>query len=186
MPETPPPFPSPSLSPSRPSSRDISTVGFSGWDNSAPSTPTPVRRTNFGSVQLDFGALGFGGSQFAQQQQSFPSLSSRDSFSPSHSPNTSLTLPAGVGIGGAGAGGSSSPRRSVVGAGATGLHRSNRRTSDMSQISRLSTDLGYRYPRDSMGDEDPSLVLEGMQNSIWGDLMAEAMDEEDGRDKSRI
>ncbi|KAJ3901512.1 Ion transport protein-domain-containing protein [Lentinula edodes] len=76
MPETPPPFPSPSLSPSRPSSRDISTVGFSGWDNSAPSTPTPVRRTNFGSVQLDFGALGFGGSQFAQQQQSFPSLSS--------------------------------------------------------------------------------------------------------------
>ncbi|KAJ3847312.1 Ion transport protein-domain-containing protein [Lentinula lateritia] len=78
------------------------------------------------------------------------------------------------------------PRRSVVGAGATGLHRSNRRTSDMSQISRLSTDLGYRYPRDSMGDEDPSLVLEGMQNSIWGDLMAEAMDEEEGRDKSRI
>ncbi|KAJ4481205.1 Ion transport protein-domain-containing protein [Lentinula aciculospora] len=178
-PETPPPLPSPSLSPSRPSSRDISTVGFSGWDNSAPSTPTPVRRTNFGSVQLDFGALGFGGSQFAQQQQQLSSsLPSQDSFSPSHSPNTSLSLPAGAGIGG---GGFSSPRRSVVGTGATGLHRSNRRTSDMSQMSRLSTDLGYRYPRDSMGEEDPSLVLEGMQNSIWGDLMAEAMDEEDGK-----
>ncbi|KAJ3843127.1 Ion transport protein-domain-containing protein [Lentinula raphanica] len=176
MPETPPPLPSPTLSPLRPSSRDISTVGFSGSDNSAPSTPTPMRRSNFGSVQLDFGALGFDGSQFAQQQSS-PSFSSRDSFSPSHSPNTSLSLPAGAAMM---ARGSPSPKRNIANAGATGLHRSNRRTSDMSQISRLSTDLGYRYPRDSMGDEDPSILLEGMQNSIWGDLMEEAMNEAEG------
>ncbi|KAJ3718090.1 Ion transport protein-domain-containing protein [Lentinula guzmanii] len=172
MPETPPPLPSPTLTPSRPSSRDISTVGFSGWDNSAPSTPTPVRTTHFGSVQLDFGALGF----VQQQQHSFPSLSSRDSFSPSHSPNPSLSLPAGASIG-VGVGGSS-PKHNLANAGATSLHRSSRRASDMSQIGRLSTDLGYRYPRDSMGDEDPSLVFEGMQNSIWGDLMEEAMNEE--------
>ncbi|KAJ3763499.1 Ion transport protein-domain-containing protein [Lentinula raphanica] len=103
MPETPPPLHSPTLSPLRPSSRDISTVG-----------------------------------------------------------------------------GSPSPKRNIANAGATGLHRSNRRTSDMSQISRLSTDLGYRYPRDSIGDEDPSILLEGMQNSIWGDLMEEAMNEAEG------
>ncbi|KAJ3714682.1 hypothetical protein C8R42DRAFT_726172 [Lentinula raphanica] len=176
MPETPQPLPSPTLSPLRPSSRDISTVGFSGSDNSAPSTPTPMRRSNFRSVQLDFGALGFDGSQFAQQQSS-PSFSSRDSFLPSHSPNTSLSLPASAAMM---ARGSPSPKRNIANAGATGLHRSNRRTSDMSQISRLSTDLGYRYPRDSIGDEDPSILLEGMQNSIWGDLMEEAMNEAEG------
>ncbi|KAJ3774978.1 hypothetical protein FB446DRAFT_726705 [Lentinula raphanica] len=173
MPETLPPLPSPTLSPLRPSSRDISTVGFSGSDNSAPSTSTPMRRSNFGSIQLDFGALGFNGSQFAQQQSS-PSFSSRDSFTLT---NTSLSLPAGAAMM---ARGSPSLKRNIANTGATGLHRSNRRTSGMSQISRLSTDLGYRYPRDSIGDEDPSILLEGMQNSIWGDLMEEVMNEAEG------
>ncbi|KAE9397917.1 hypothetical protein BT96DRAFT_1020456 [Gymnopus androsaceus JB14] len=170
-PET-PPLPSPSFSVSRPSSRDISAVGFSGWDsNSAPGTPTPMRRSNFGSVQLDFAALGFS----QQQQQSFPSFPSHDSLSLSHSPDVSLSLP---GIGGAGSR-SSSPQRLSGGA---GLQRSSRRASEMSNISnisRLSTDLGYRYPRDSMGEDD-GMVLEGMQNSMWGDLMEEAMNEEEG------
>ncbi|KAF9078268.1 Ion transport protein-domain-containing protein [Rhodocollybia butyracea] len=162
MPETPPPLPSPPLA-SRPSSRDIAALGFSGWDNSAPSTPTPTRRSNFGSIQLDFGALG---SPFAQQQQISPS---RDSL---HSPDTSLSLPPGAGIGGR----PPSPRGSV--AGAAGLQRS-RRASDISHASRLSTDLGYRYSRDLSGEDDPGLMLEGMQNSIWGDLMEEAMKEDE-------
>lgn len=123
-----------------------------------------MRRSNFGSMQLDFGALGL------QQQQPFPSMSSHESLSLTHSPDTSLSLP-----------GTSSPRRSLGGGGggASGLQRSSRRLSDMSNISRLSTDLGYRYPRDSMG-EDEGVVLEGMQNSMWGDLLDEAILDEEG------
>ncbi|KAF9265047.1 hypothetical protein L218DRAFT_899321 [Marasmius fiardii PR-910] len=56
-----------------------------------------------------------------------------------------------------------------------GLHRSSRRGSD---ISMLSTDLGSRYPRDSISDEDLQLVLTSMQNSMWGDLMSEAVNAE--------
>ncbi|KAK7445064.1 calcium channel protein [Stygiomarasmius scandens] len=59
---------------------------------------------------------------------------------------------------------------------ATALQRSKR----VSDVSRLSTDLG-RYPRDSIIEEDPQLVLSSMQNSMWGDLMSEAMKEEEGR-----
>ncbi|ESK91833.1 calcium channel subunit cch1 [Moniliophthora roreri MCA 2997] len=60
----------------------------------------------------------------------------------------------------------------------SGLQRSSRRGSDLSM---LSADLGYRYPRDSMSEDDPQLVLSSMQNSIWGDMMSEAIREEDKR-----
>ncbi|KAF5368727.1 hypothetical protein D9757_010428 [Collybiopsis confluens] len=187
MPETPPPLPSAFLPNSMPSSRDISAVGFSGWDNSAPSTPTPMRRSNFGSVQLDFGSLGFGvgaGSpSFAsQQQQAFSGTPPAESLLFSHSPDNSLSLPAGATLGSPTSPSSRRVSGGLTGGGGAGLQRSSRRASEMSNLSRLSTDLGYRYPRDSVG-EDPSLVLEGMQNSIWGDLMEEAMnEEEEGQD----
>ncbi|KAL0066269.1 calcium channel protein [Marasmius tenuissimus] len=50
-----------------------------------------------------------------------------------------------------------------------------------SDISMLSTDLGSRYPRDSISDEDPQLVLSSMQNSMWGDLMSEVVNENQKR-----
>ncbi|KAG7087347.1 hypothetical protein E1B28_013323 [Marasmius oreades] len=65
--------------------------------------------------------------------------------------------------------------RNSIGSPGSGLQRSSRRVSD---ISMLSTDLGSRYPRDSISDEDPQLVLSSMQNSMWGDLMSEAMNAE--------
>lgn len=58
------------------------------------------------------------------------------------------------------------------------LQRSSRRTSD---ISRLSTDLGYSSQRSSMVETDLQNVLSSMQNSMWGDLMLEAAAEEEER-----
>ncbi|THU96001.1 hypothetical protein K435DRAFT_778779 [Dendrothele bispora CBS 962.96] len=90
---------------------------------------------------------------------STPPSTTRDISSPqntpNHSPNPSIVVD-----------------RSSMSA----LQRSKR----VSDISRLSTDLG-RYPRDSMIEEDPQLVLSSMQNSIWGDLMSEAVQEEERR-----
>ncbi|KAK7047557.1 calcium channel protein [Paramarasmius palmivorus] len=68
--------------------------------------------------------------------------------------------------------------RMSLGSPGSALQRSSRRGSDLSM---LSTDLGYRYPRDSMSEDDPQLVLSSMQNSLWGDMMSEAMKEEEKR-----
>jgi len=58
-----------------------------------------------------------------------------------------------------------------------GLQRS-RRISDMSM---LSTDLGNRYIRDSspLTEEDPNYVLSSMKNSMWGDMMLEAAEDDE-------
>ncbi|KAG6811221.1 hypothetical protein H0H92_008482 [Tricholoma furcatifolium] len=55
------------------------------------------------------------------------------------------------------------------------LQRSNRRTSD---ISMLSTDH-VSSPRSSMMETDPQNVLQSLENSKWGDLMVEAVDEDE-------
>jgi len=55
------------------------------------------------------------------------------------------------------------------------LQRSNRRTSD---ISMLSTDHGYSSQRSSM-EADPQNVLSSMVNSKWGDLMLEAVEDDE-------
>ncbi|KAL1701237.1 Ion transport protein-domain-containing protein [Schizophyllum commune] len=63
--------------------------------------------------------------------------------------------------------------------GGPGLQRSRggpRRTSD---TSFLSGDLGY-LTRDSVSvDEDPQGVISAMQNSMWGDMLDEAAEEEE-------
>ncbi|KAG6837569.1 hypothetical protein H0H93_006983 [Arthromyces matolae] len=56
------------------------------------------------------------------------------------------------------------------------LQRSNRRTSD---ISMLSTDHVISSPRTSMIEADPQNILESFQHSKWGDLMQEAVDEDE-------
>lgn len=70
----------------------------------------------------------------------------------------------------------------LLGSPGSGLQRSSRRNSD---ISMLSTDLGYKYPyvfadlcahfltdfrirRDSISEDDPQNVLSSMENSMWG------------------
>ncbi|KAJ6629913.1 Ion transport protein-domain-containing protein [Mycena sp. CBHHK59/15] len=58
------------------------------------------------------------------------------------------------------------------------LQRSSRRTSD---ISMLSGDMGFRSRESSMSIDDPQQILTSMQNSIWGDLMLEAAEEEEKR-----
>ncbi|CAK5278246.1 unnamed protein product [Mycena citricolor] len=67
------------------------------------------------------------------------------------------------------------------------LQRSGRRTSD---ISMLSGDLGYYYGGNSRSressvsmspGEDPQAILQAMETSPWGDLMAEAELEEGSR-----
>ncbi|KAJ7479857.1 Ion transport protein-domain-containing protein [Mycena latifolia] len=59
------------------------------------------------------------------------------------------------------------------------LQRSNRRTSD---ISMLSGDItGYKSRESSISIDDPQQILHAMQNSVWGDLMVEAEEEEDKR-----
>ncbi|KAJ6602707.1 Ion transport protein-domain-containing protein [Mycena vulgaris] len=60
------------------------------------------------------------------------------------------------------------------------LQRSaNRRTSD---ISMLSGDIsGYKSRESSISIEDPQQILNAMQNSVWGDLMVEAEEEEEKR-----
>ncbi|KAJ7661709.1 Ion transport protein-domain-containing protein [Mycena rosella] len=60
------------------------------------------------------------------------------------------------------------------------LHRSaNRRTSD---ISMLSGDIsGYKSRESSVSIDDPQQILNAMQNSVWGDLMVEAEEEEEKR-----
>ncbi|KAJ7112947.1 Ion transport protein-domain-containing protein [Mycena epipterygia] len=55
------------------------------------------------------------------------------------------------------------------------LQRSSRRTSD---ISMLSGDIGYKSRDSSISIEDPQQMLQAMQNSVWGDLMIEAEEEE--------
>ncbi|KAF8882238.1 Ion transport protein-domain-containing protein [Infundibulicybe gibba] len=56
------------------------------------------------------------------------------------------------------------------------LQRSSRRISD---ISMLSTDIGYKSQRSSIsGEEDPQNILSSLQNSVWGDLMMEAASNE--------
>ncbi|KAL0565893.1 calcium channel protein [Marasmius crinis-equi] len=62
----------------------------------------------------------------------------------------------------------------ALGSPGSALQRSKRG----SDISTLSADLGSRYPRDSMSEDDTQLVLSSMQNSMWGDLMSEAVDAE--------
>ncbi|KLO12110.1 hypothetical protein SCHPADRAFT_875932 [Schizopora paradoxa] len=62
-----------------------------------------------------------------------------------------------------------------------GLRR-NRRVSDMTM---LSTDLGYQYQLDNtfsrdshdMEESDPQHVLSSMQNSIWGEMMLQAAED---------
>ncbi|KAF5341523.1 hypothetical protein D9758_012561 [Tetrapyrgos nigripes] len=71
---------------------------------------------------------------------------------------------------------SPSPSMSIDRNSTSALQRSKR----LSDVSRLSTDLG-RYPRDSIIEDDPQLVLSSMQNSMWGDLMSEAVQEEEKR-----
>ncbi|KAF8632710.1 hypothetical protein AX15_001734 [Amanita polypyramis BW_CC] len=56
------------------------------------------------------------------------------------------------------------------------LRRSPRRTSD---ISMLSADLGSRSPRISFQDDDPQAILSSIKNSMWGELMQEAAEEEE-------
>ncbi|KAJ7583970.1 Ion transport protein-domain-containing protein [Mycena floridula] len=55
-----------------------------------------------------------------------------------------------------------------------GLSRSSRRGSE---VSMLSIDLGHKSPRESVAEEDPQNVLSSIQNSMWGDMMFEAMEE---------
>lgn len=59
----------------------------------------------------------------------------------------------------------------------TGLSRSNHRKR-ISDVSMLSADI-TRSPRESFSDEDrdPQGMLSSMQDSMWGDLMNEAMEE---------
>jgi len=59
----------------------------------------------------------------------------------------------------------------------TSLQRSRR----MSDMSMLSTDLGNKYLRDSslLTNEDPHNVISSMQNSMWGDMMLEAAEDEE-------
>jgi hypothetical protein len=70
-----------------------------------------------------------------------------------------------------------SPDLSLGESNRTSLQRS-RRTSDMSM---LSTDLGNKHLRDSSlsTNEDPHSVLSSMQNSMWGDMMLEAAEDEE-------
>ncbi|KAG6833310.1 hypothetical protein H0H87_008942 [Tephrocybe sp. NHM501043] len=56
------------------------------------------------------------------------------------------------------------------------LQRSNRRISD---TSTLSNDHGFSSPRPSMIETDPQNVLQSLENSKWGDLMLEAVDEDE-------
>jgi len=60
------------------------------------------------------------------------------------------------------------------------LQRSaNRRTSD---ISMLSGDISaYKSRESSISIDDPQQILQAMQNSVWGDLMVEAEEEEEKR-----
>ncbi|GLB42802.1 putative calcium channel [Lyophyllum shimeji] len=57
----------------------------------------------------------------------------------------------------------------------SGLQRSSRRLSD---VSMFSTDRGYSSQRSSM-EADPQNVLASIENSKWGDLMNEAVDEDE-------
>ncbi|KAK0201179.1 Ion transport protein-domain-containing protein [Desarmillaria ectypa] len=61
-----------------------------------------------------------------------------------------------------------------------GLQRSSRRVSD---ISMLGTDFSFKLTRDSyVLDDDPENSFSSpMQNPIWGDLMSEAVKEEENR-----
>ncbi|KAL1742981.1 Ion transport protein-domain-containing protein [Schizophyllum fasciatum] len=76
---------------------------------------------------------------------------------------------------------STTPDVSLALEGGPGLQRSRggpRRTSD---TSFLSGDLGY-LARDSVSvDEDPQGVISAMQNSMWGDMLNEAAEEEEER-----
>jgi len=56
----------------------------------------------------------------------------------------------------------------------SGLHRSSRRTSDLSVVSD-----SFRSHRDSLAEEDPQKVLSSMEQSVWGDMMMEATQEEE-------
>lgn len=60
----------------------------------------------------------------------------------------------------------------------SGLHRSRRH----SDVSMLSTDIGFKSSfdssRDSRIEEDPENVLSSIQNSMWRDMMLEAEEEE--------
>jgi len=56
----------------------------------------------------------------------------------------------------------------------SGLHRSSRRTSDLSVVSD-----SFRSPRASLAEEDPQKVLSSMEQSVWGDMMMEATQEEE-------
>ncbi|KAH0580401.1 hypothetical protein H2248_001903 [Termitomyces sp. 'cryptogamus'] len=56
------------------------------------------------------------------------------------------------------------------------LQRSNRRTSDTSM---LSTDRVSSSPRSSVIEADPQSVLQSLENSKWGDLMQEAVNEDE-------
>ncbi|KAJ6589250.1 Ion transport protein-domain-containing protein [Mycena capillaripes] len=55
------------------------------------------------------------------------------------------------------------------------LQRSSRRTSD---ISMLSGDIGFKSRESSISIDDPQQILHAMENSVWGDLMIEAEEEE--------
>lgn len=56
------------------------------------------------------------------------------------------------------------------------LQRSPRRSSD---VSMLSTDLGARSPTISFIDDDPQAILASVQNSMWGEVMQEAAEEDE-------
>lgn len=68
----------------------------------------------------------------------------------------------------------------VGGSPGRGLQRSSRRISD---ISMLGTDFSFKLPRDSsiLEDDPENPFSSSMQNSIWGDLMSEAVKEEGNR-----
>ncbi|KAF9022796.1 hypothetical protein BDZ89DRAFT_1070394 [Hymenopellis radicata] len=62
-----------------------------------------------------------------------------------------------------------------------GLQRSSRRISD---ISMLGTDFGFKFPRTSISDDETDggvFSSSSIQNSMWGDLMSEAVKEEENR-----
>ncbi|TFK38523.1 high-affinity cell membrane calcium channel [Crucibulum laeve] len=64
-----------------------------------------------------------------------------------------------------------------MGPGGSRLQRSSRRNSEFSMF---SADASYRSQRSSLIEEDPQDVVSAMQNSLWGDLMMEAAEEEKG------
>ncbi|KAH8826844.1 Ion transport protein-domain-containing protein [Flagelloscypha sp. PMI_526] len=77
--------------------------------------------------------------------------------------------------------GSPEAAHSHSGAGLRRSHADIRRSSIGDFGGLGSTDLGNRSRDSAMSVEDPQQVLESMQNSMWGDLMQEAEEEEERR-----